>query len=196
MELKHKECFIPAMINYYDLQGVSKYAREAAEFVNLYSKSRGINRFPALIETLEWLAAAAGGQGARASKIQIPPGLVRLDEARDEAGQSGAGAEAVKTDRRPGPEADPGLVRGGERGDRARWSAACRRFPCVRESLERSAGRADVLVVSATPQEALHREWDEHDLDALRAWRSAARRCGTKKELLAMAREVSAATTR
>jgi len=41
MELKHKECFIPNIINYYALQGVSKYAREAAEFVNLYSTSRG-----------------------------------------------------------------------------------------------------------------------------------------------------------
>ena len=37
------------------MQGISRYAREAAEFVNLYSKSRGINRFPALIETLHWL---------------------------------------------------------------------------------------------------------------------------------------------
>ena len=46
MELKHKECFIPNTINYWGLQGVSKYAREAAEFVNLYSKSRGVNRFP------------------------------------------------------------------------------------------------------------------------------------------------------
>ena len=55
MEVKHKECFIPNIINHYELQGVSKYAREAAEFVNLYSKSRGINRFPALIEQLEWL---------------------------------------------------------------------------------------------------------------------------------------------
>src|SRR4051794_38815059 len=53
MEVKHKECFIPNIINYYSLAGVSKYAREAAEFVNLYSKSRGINRFPALIEALE-----------------------------------------------------------------------------------------------------------------------------------------------
>ena len=43
MELKHKECFIPNTIKYYNLQSVSKYAREAAEFVNLYSKSRGIN---------------------------------------------------------------------------------------------------------------------------------------------------------
>ena len=55
MELKHKECFVPNFINHYGLQGVSKYAREAAEFVNLYSKSRGANRFPALIEQLNWL---------------------------------------------------------------------------------------------------------------------------------------------
>ncbi len=55
MEVKHKECFIPNIINSYELQGISKYAREAAEFVNLYSKSRGINRFPALIETMQWL---------------------------------------------------------------------------------------------------------------------------------------------
>ena len=27
MELKHKECFIPNFVNFYDLQGVSKYAR-------------------------------------------------------------------------------------------------------------------------------------------------------------------------
>ena len=36
MELKHKECFIPNTIKYYNLQAISKYAREAAEFVNLY----------------------------------------------------------------------------------------------------------------------------------------------------------------
>ena len=57
MELKHKECFIPNIINERTNCGTSaNIAREAAEFVNLYSKSRGINRFPALIETLEWLA--------------------------------------------------------------------------------------------------------------------------------------------
>ena len=41
MELKHKECFIPNTIKHYDLQGVSKYARESAEFVNLvFQESR------------------------------------------------------------------------------------------------------------------------------------------------------------
>ena len=56
MELKHKECFIPNIIKFWGLQAVSKYAREAAEFVNLYSKWRGINRFPALIDTFNLLA--------------------------------------------------------------------------------------------------------------------------------------------
>jgi len=45
MEIKHKECFIPNFINYFGLQPISKYAREAAEFTNLYSKWRGANRF-------------------------------------------------------------------------------------------------------------------------------------------------------
>src|SRR5512138_725700 len=74
MELKHKECFIPNTINSYNLQGVSKYAREAAEFVNLYSKSRGINRFPALVETLEWLQRRPEVK-ARGIDITIPAGL-------------------------------------------------------------------------------------------------------------------------
>nr|HID12448.1 HAD family hydrolase [Anaerolineae bacterium] len=47
MEIKHKECFIPNTIKHWGLQPVSKYAREAAEFVNLYSRWRGINRWPA-----------------------------------------------------------------------------------------------------------------------------------------------------
>ena len=44
MEVKHKECFIPNIINCYGLQGISKYAREAAEFVNLYSNNSGYRR--------------------------------------------------------------------------------------------------------------------------------------------------------
>ena len=38
MEIKHKECFCPNVIKHWGLQAVSKYAREAAEFVNLYSR--------------------------------------------------------------------------------------------------------------------------------------------------------------
>ena len=50
MEIKHKECFTPLIIKHWDLQAVSKYAREASEFVNLYSQWRGVNRWPALLK--------------------------------------------------------------------------------------------------------------------------------------------------
>ena len=120
MELKHKECFIPDFINHYELQGVSKYAREAAEFVNLYSKSRGANRFPALVEQLDWLrrrpevkargidvAEAAGliDWMARETKLGNPA----LEKAVAETGDADleAGARLVagreQVDRRHGP---------------------------------------------------------------------------------------------
>ncbi len=37
-------------------------------------------------------------------------------------------------------------------------------FPYVRESLQRITQEADAIVVSATPVEALTREWEEHDI--------------------------------
>src|SRR3954469_22808181 len=57
MEIKHKECFTPMYIKHFALQAVSKYAREVWEFVNLYSKTRGANRFPALSAALNLLRA-------------------------------------------------------------------------------------------------------------------------------------------
>src|SRR6188768_2652232 len=55
MEIKHKECFTPMFIKHFNLQAVSKYAREVWEFVNLYSKTRGANRFPALVRAMNLL---------------------------------------------------------------------------------------------------------------------------------------------
>src|SRR3982751_3207384 len=55
MEIKHKEGFTPMYIKHFHLQAVSKYAREVWEFVNLYSKTRGANRFPALSRALNLL---------------------------------------------------------------------------------------------------------------------------------------------
>jgi phosphoglycolate phosphatase-like HAD superfamily hydrolase len=37
-------------------------------------------------------------------------------------------------------------------------------FPYVRQTLEKIQSLADVIVVSATPNEALEREWQEHDI--------------------------------
>jgi phosphoglycolate phosphatase-like HAD superfamily hydrolase len=52
--------------------------------------------------------------------------------------------------------------------------------------LEKLAGKADLLVVSATPNEALEREWEEHDIRRYVA-RICGQEVGTKKEVLTVA---------
>ena len=67
-------------------------------------------------------------------------------------------------------------------------------FPLVRESLARLATQADLLVVSATPNEALHREWEEHDLAKYVA-AICGQEIGTKKEMLVNAKKYPAGHT-
>ena len=183
MELKHKECFIPNTVNYWELQGVSKYAREAAEFVNLYSKSRGINRFPALVEVLQWLQRRPEVK-ARGVTIDIPRSLLDWIEKETKLGNP-ALKQAVQ-----------------QNGDAAlkqtlQWSEAVNEtvakivrgvppFPFVRESIQMLSEKADIIVVSATPQEALVREWEEHGLtENIQA--ICGQEVGTKKESLGWA---------
>jgi phosphoglycolate phosphatase-like HAD superfamily hydrolase len=68
----------------------------------------------------------------------------------------------------PGPE----ITRCIEWGDEVNAAIAamvhgCPPFPDVRASLEAMQGRVDPMVVSATPLEALRREWAEHGLAPL-----------------------------
>ena len=187
MELKHKECFVPNTIKYWNLQGVSKYAREAFEFVNLYSKSRGINRFPALIETLQWLQRRPEVK-QRCVKIDIPQSLIDWVARETKLGNPALKEEVERT-------SDPALKQTLE------WSLAINKtvdfivdkgvppFPFVRESLEKMKGKADVLVVSATPQEALVREWEEQNIVQYVA-AICGQEIGTKKESLQRAQQV------
>jgi len=188
MELKHKECFIPQIINHYGLQGVSKYAREAAEFVNLYSKSRGINRFPALIETLEWLQKRPEVQ-ARGVTITMPQGLVEWIKVETKLANP-ALAKAAETSGHP--DLKQAIAWSKEVNEAVekivRWVPP---FPFVRESFEKLKSHADLLVVSATPTEALKREWEEHDL-AKYVIAICGQELGTKKELLAASKKYEA----
>ncbi len=161
MEIKHKECFTPMFIKHWRLQAASKYARRAWEFANLYSKTRGMNRFPVCARTLrlvaDWPEAAARG-------VQIPD-LGPLDAfIASEFPPSNAGLEAYR-ERNPHALLDLTME----------WSLAVNAavkdivfgvppFPLVKESLDQIVARADLAVVSGTPVEALRREWAETDL--------------------------------
>jgi phosphoglycolate phosphatase-like HAD superfamily hydrolase len=183
MELKHKECFIPNIINFYELQSISKYAREAAEFVNLYSKSRGINRFPALVETLEWLQKRPEVK-ARGVTVTIPKSLSDWIANETKLGNPALEAKVAES-------GDKDLAHA------LRWSVAVNEmianmvrgvapFPMVRQSLAKMFDRADMVVCSATPNEALEAEWKEHDV-AKYVVAICGQEAGSKKETLSNA---------
>lgn len=184
MEIKHKECFIPNIINVWDLQPISKYARETAEFVNLYSRWRGVNRFPALVLVMDMLSER---QEVLARGFKVPDitalrewiesetrlGNPALEEAVNKTGNTVlakalAWSNAVNESVRK-------IVRG------------VPPFPYVRESLELIQEQCDAIVVSATPHEALAREWAEHGLSQY-VKVIAGQEMGTKQECLKAAK--------
>ncbi len=186
MEIKHKECFIPNTIKHFDLQPVAKYARQAGEFVNLYSRWRGINRFPALVKALDLLAERPEVR-QRGAVIQRLPALRAWLEHEPKPSEPALEAALAHTDGQAAAELRRILT----------WSRAVNAtiadivravapFPFVRESLEKAAARADIIVVSATPTAALVREWTEHDL-ARYAAVIAGQELGKKDDHLRMA---------
>jgi phosphoglycolate phosphatase-like HAD superfamily hydrolase len=183
MEVKHKECFIPNIVKSYALAAISKYVREAAEFVNLYSTYRGINRFPGLVLTMDLLVERPEVL-MRRPRI---PGLAGLRSWLERATQLSNPALQAEVQATGDPDLKQALA----------WSEAVNRsigelvkdvppFPFVRESLESMQGQADVMVVSATPGEALVREWEEHGLRR-HVSLIAGQEFGSKQEQLALA---------
>ena len=157
MELKHKECFCPAVVNVWNLQGASKYVREVHEWVNLYSRSRGWNRFPAVVRTLELSYA----RSELKERGYIMPNLKPLKMWIEETPV--LSAVAIDEYARKCPDCDPLLLQA------AQWSREVDAniahivrnilpFPGVREAVLKLREFADVVVVSATPHDSLVRE--------------------------------------
>jgi len=162
MEIKQKECFCPMFIKHFGMQRVSKYARETWEFVNLYSKTRGVNRFKALIRAVDLLAERKEVKLRNA----VIPDLTAV-------------SEWIKKESKLG---NPALVKyAAEVNDpiinmTLAWSVEVNKiiseivydippFPFVKESLIKLNEKADAMVVSQTPVEALTREWEEHKIE-------------------------------
>ena len=162
MEVKYKECFIPNTVKHWGLQPVSKYAREAAEFVNLYSKWRGINRWPALVMVFDLLCERAEVQ----ARGITPPEASRIRAfiADDAYPKSNDGLRAYMA-AHPDPELDTAWAwTTGVNATVADVVHGVPPFPLVHKSLDYLDDKADMIVVSATPVEALTREWKEHGL--------------------------------
>lgn len=161
MEIKWKECFIPTLIQSFGLQPISSFVRRLAEDINLYSKTRGINRFLGTVLLFDQLQ---GCDEVKEYDFPLPDHtpLKKWCEQTDELSNNSLQRAIEQTD-------DPFLKL------TLAWSNATNRaikelahtprpFPLVKESLARAAQVADIAVVSSANREAVLKEWTEFDL--------------------------------
>ena len=159
MEIKQKKCFHPQIMDEWDLWSIEKELRMVSEWVNLYSVHRGTNRFQALKIVFDFLREMPE---EKRKGVEIPD-----TSALEKYINSGLplGNDSLKVYVKDHPEIERFL----------KWSLDVNKnverivkgvppFRYVRESLEKIKDKADCIVVSATPNEALRREWEEHDL--------------------------------
>ena len=183
MEIKQKQCFHGEIVKRWQLEKVERQLRECAEFVNLRSKWRGNNRFPALLLTFELLRERPD---VWATGIKLPDTSVLRTYCESGLPLSNATlrSEVART-------ANDELAR------LLAWSLAVNEnvarvaqnippFQGVHASLDKIRAHADLIVVSQTPEEALVREWREHGLEKYPVI-IAGQELGTKAEHLTLA---------
>jgi len=201
MEVKHKFCFVVAVLQAFGLAALARILRDVWDFVNLNGQTRGCNRWLALRDTMVYLRELSPYDRFDpflAAHLEVIEEFVRAADEVAEIQLSNDGLLRF-ADMKIGPDAkallrtvvaDPVTVANSDAGRDivtadtrpehciirlALWThlvnglVAVRvhdvpPFLHVRESLQRVAETADVMVVSATPNEALHREWEEHDI--------------------------------
>ena len=167
MGIKQRECFCPWLIGYFGLQPVAQAARECKEFADLFSKTRGANRHKTSKRIIAELLPNHPMTKARGFKVpQYPHYFAWVDDPESLLSNDGLKQAIEKTtDAEARAELELALA----------WSEKVNEaigqivkgmppFPHVRESLEKIQPVADAIVVSATPNEALAREWAEHDI--------------------------------
>jgi phosphoglycolate phosphatase-like HAD superfamily hydrolase len=186
MEVKHNDCFSVQVVRHFGLSAVSRQVHEAWDFVNLYSQNRGCNRFKALLWACDQLRAMPR---VKQAGVQVPA-LSHLRAWTERESKLGNPTLAETIEQSAGEARD-------ELSQVYAWSKDVNRFveetvqnlppfPLVPKSLQKLGEKADAMVISSTPVEALVREWSEHGIDSHVAL-IAGQEMGSKVEHLTLA---------
>lgn len=183
MEVKQKEFFIPNALKFFDLYSISGILRRTWEFVNLYSVYRGGNRFISLVRVFDMLAA---NNEVMDSGVKLPDMRVLKEWIRNE---NRLGNDTLRRYFETHYDEDLEKVliwSEAVNNEISRWLRKVPPFRNAVRAIEMVSPRADLIIVSQTPLEALDREWQEHDLKKY-VKAIAGQEHGTKKEHLEMA---------
>lgn len=155
MEIKHRKCFAPEMIKTWNLEENEEYILNLWYDLNLYTQTRGINRFKGLAETFKIIRE-------KGIKIEDLNSLLNWVDTTNELSNRSLKSEIEKTNSKALKmalewslnvnEAIENLPKGDEP------------FENVKESLETLSKKVDISVVSSANGEALNDEWNRNDL--------------------------------
>lgn len=155
MEIKHRKCFAPEMIKTWNLFEKEDYILNLWYDLNLYTRTRGINRFKGLAETFKIISKEG-------IEIKDLDSIINWVETTNELSNNSLRREIERTD-------SEGLKM------TLAWSLAVNEsieklpqddepFEGVKVGLEGISKLADISVVSSANGEALDSEWNRHDL--------------------------------
>lgn len=155
MDVKHRECFGPKLIEVWGLQEHQEIFMEIWERINLYSRTRGINRFKGLVMSLEEMAK-------RGMEIPDFSAIRQWTENSPELSNPALEKAIEET-------SDEQLKKALE------WSKAVNKaihelpaddkpFPKAKEALEILSAVADIAIVSSANSSAVCDEWTRHGL--------------------------------
>lgn len=155
MEVKHRKCFAPEMIKTWNLQENEEYILNLWYDLNLYTKTRGINRFKGLAETFKIIRE-------KGIEIEDLGSLLNWVDTTNELSNRSLKNEIEKTNSKSLKMALEWSLNVNEsienlpKGDEP--------FENVKESLETLSKKVDISVVSSANGEALNDEWNRNDL--------------------------------
>ena len=180
MERKQHRCFFPRFIQYFQLKPIEDIIRPIWDDVNLNSMHRGCNRYIAIMHVMEQLSVHPE---IVASKVVLPD-FTHLHywlsmnskhslESLMEFQKDHRSDETIRT-----------LIAWSQTVDKdLETRQFAKLFPSARQVLGYLKHKADVAVVSHTPQSLLHREWNHAGLASF-AKNFYGQEKGTKTELL------------
>lgn len=154
MEIKHRRCFAPEMIKTWNLYEKENYILNLWYDINLYTKTRGINRFKGLAETFKIIS----NEGIEIDDLDS---LVNWVETTNELSNQSLKREIEKTNSKALKMAYEWSLNVNKsieqlpKGDEP--------FENVKEGLETLSKLVDVAVVSSANGEALDDEWNRHN---------------------------------
>ena len=155
MEIKHRECFAPEMIKTWNLQENEEYILNLWYDLNLYTQTRGINRFKGLAETFKIIRE-------KGIEIEDLDSLLNWVETTNELSNRSLKNEIEKTDSKALKMALEWSLNVNESIERL--PKGDEPFENVKEGLEALSKKVDISVVSSANGEALNDEWSRNDL--------------------------------